>query len=256
MHLLTVILGELVLPPFLFAWLACAGVLLMRRRPRVGRAMVWASAGLLLLSAFPALSLLLGGGLSRQSPTLQYQPPPWPEAQAIVILGGGRRPFAVEYGQPETAEYSTLMRLRYGARLYREYRLPVLVTGGRPHMWASGRGTLSEAEIMRDILQDEMGVPVRWVEPEADDTLGNARLSVPMLKAAGVQRIYLVTSADHADRAREAFEQAGMDVFLTPTMFSQPRELTAADFRPSFQGLAMTRHWLYEMLNRWRARWL
>lgn len=255
MHLLTVIVGELILPPFLFAWLACAGLLVMRRWLRAGRGMVWASVLLLLLSAFPAVSLVLGGGLGRQQATVQYQPPPWPEAQAIVILGGGRRPFAVEYGQPETAEYSTLMRLRYGARLYREYRLPVLVSGGRPHMWAADRGTLAEAEIMRDILQDEMGVPVRWVEAQADDTLGNARLSVPMLQAAGVQRIYLVTSADHAERAREAFEQAGMAVFLTPTLFSPPRELSAADFRPSFQGLAMTRHWLYDLLNRWRARW-
>src|SRR5580765_1139325 len=56
---------------------------------------------------------------------------PYPPAEAIVVLGGGRYLDAPEYGG-DTAGPSTLERLRYGAKLGRETRLPILVSGGKP----------------------------------------------------------------------------------------------------------------------------
>jgi hypothetical protein len=78
-------------------------------------------------------------------------------AQAIVILGGGTRHNAAEYGG-DTLGRLTLERVRYGARVARMTELPVLVSGGAPS------GGESEAKLMQDALQREFGVPVRWVE--------------------------------------------------------------------------------------------
>ncbi len=54
--------------------------------------------------------------------------------QAIVILGGRRRKAALEtppnYQQQDLSSGS-IERLRYGARLARQTKLPILVTGGR-----------------------------------------------------------------------------------------------------------------------------
>jgi uncharacterized SAM-binding protein YcdF (DUF218 family) len=80
-----------------------------------------------------------------------------PGAQAIVILGGGVRHEALEYGG-HTLGRLTLERTRYGARVAKQTGLPVLVSGGAPS------GGIAEAEVMRAALAEEFGVPVRWVE--------------------------------------------------------------------------------------------
>lgn len=248
MHLALKIFGELILPPFSLALLALTGVLLLARHPRLARALITAPLILLLLLALPLWGYLLGG-TSHHYP---YTAPPWPKADALVILGGGRRPYAVEYGIPETASGSTLERLRYGAKLAREYHLPILVSGGKPHLGTS-RGHMTEGDLMREILESEYHLPVRWVENRADDTLQNAQYSAPLLRADGIQSIWLVTNSWHAERAKRAFEAQGLTVTPTPTNFPPPRRLSANDFIPSFNGLNVSRSLLYDWLNRLRG---
>ena len=51
--------------------------------------------------------------------------------QAIVILGGGRRKVALETPpdyQQQNLSSSSIERLRFGARLARQTKLPILVT--------------------------------------------------------------------------------------------------------------------------------
>lgn len=236
--------------------MSLVGLLVMNAHPKLGRGLVAASVALLVVLSFPVVSYWAAGGAQQSASDVRaYVPGPYPQADAIVILGGGRRRFAVEYDAPETADYGTLIRLRYGARLYKQYGYPVLVSGGKPHMGVD-RGVLAEADIMKDILEKEYGVPVKWVESQSDDTLGNAKNSAPLLRAAGVKTLYLVTDADHAPRARAAFEQQGFQVIETPTLFQPPRVLEANDFKPSINGLLQSRHMLYNLLNQWRARWL
>lgn len=233
--------------------MSLVGLLVMNAHPKLGRGLVAASVTLLVVLSFPVVSYWAAGGAQQSASDVRaYAPGPYPKADAIVILGGGRRRFAVEYDAPETADYGTLIRLRYGARLYKQYGYPVLVSGGRPHMGVD-RGVLAEADIMKDILQKEYGVPVKWVESQSDDTLGNAKNSAPLLRAAGVKTLYLVTDADHAPRARAAFEQQGFQVIETPTLFQPPRVLEANDFKPSINGLLQSRHMLYNLLNQWRT---
>ena len=123
------VVAALVLPPIGPLALAVAGAALLGRRPRLGRALLW--SGLALLVALS--TSVVAGGLLR----LVNDSPPVTlaqarSAQAIVILGGGVRPNAREYGG-DTVGRLTLDRVRYGALVARATGLPVLVTGGAAH---------------------------------------------------------------------------------------------------------------------------
>jgi uncharacterized SAM-binding protein YcdF (DUF218 family) len=249
MHLLMRIFGELLLPPFSLMLMVACGVLLMPRYPRLGRVIALVPVPLLFLLSLPIISLLLGGSTLY----LPYRAEPFPPADAIVILGGGRRAFAPEYEQAETLGCGSLERLRYGVRLARRYGLPILVTGGKPHMGVH-RGEHAEGDLMRALLEEEYGQPVKWVENQSDDTNDNVRLSAPLLRADGVRRIYLVTHAWHAERASQLFSAEGFEVIATPTVFYPERKIEPADFIPSFGGLASTRALLYDWINRLRPR--
>ena len=133
------------------------------------------------------------------------------ESQAIVILAGGQRRHAPEFGGPTVSAVS-LERLRYGARLARQSGLPLLVSGGpvrddrRP-----------EAELMAEALADDFGLAAHWREIESRDTAENARNSAVLLAADGIHRIVLVTHAAHMARARSSFEAHGLTVVPAPT---------------------------------------
>src|SRR4030095_2797202 len=87
-------------------------------------------------------------------------------AQAIVILGGGTRRDAPEYGGDTLGEL-TLERVRYGARVARLTGLPVLVTGG------SVLGGETEAKLMRQSLEAEFSGGVRWAEDRSRNNHDN-----------------------------------------------------------------------------------
>jgi uncharacterized SAM-binding protein YcdF (DUF218 family) len=171
--------GPLLAPDGL--WLATA----KSRRLRSGG--LWLASlslvGLLILS-LPVVGRALMAPLETHPPITLTQ---LQAAQAIVILGGGTYFDAPEY-DGDTVGMATLERLRYGARLARTSRLPLLVSGGAP---SGGR---PEGELMREVLEGEFGVKVRWVEGASRDTAENAALSAAMLKAAGVSRIALVSN--------------------------------------------------------------
>lgn len=133
-------------------------------------------------------------------------------ADAIVILGGGSRSYAPEFGGT-TVNRLTLERLRYGARLARQSKLPVMVTGG------AANGEVPEGTVMKAALEEDFGVPVRWVESRSRDTRENADLCAAALLPAGVRRVVLVTHAAHMRRSVELFERAGFQVTAAPTAF-------------------------------------
>src|SRR4029450_1543911 len=106
-------------------------------------------------------------------------------AQAIVILGGGTRPDAPEYGG-DTLGHLTLERVRYGARVAQFTGLPILVTGG------AATGGEPEASLMRQSLEREYGVGVQWTENQSRNTHENAVLSAAILRSQGIHRVVLV----------------------------------------------------------------
>ena len=205
---LTYLAAAVIVPPTSLVLLALLGLWLARRRRAAGAALAACSVAALLVLSLPAVAYSL---MSR------LEPPPLDDAsaagdvQAIVILGGGVARGAADWGG-DTLGVFTLQRVRYGARLAKATRLPVLVTGAGPLDDRPG-----EAALMRDALEQEFGVPVRWLDERARTTAGNAREAAALLRAAGIGRVALVTSAFHMPRARRVFEQAGLQVVAAPT---------------------------------------
>jgi uncharacterized SAM-binding protein YcdF (DUF218 family) len=164
-------------------------------------------------------------------------------AQAIVILGGGVRRSAAEYGG-DTLGRLTLERVRYGALVARKTKLPVLVTGGSVY------GGTAEAVLMKRALDEEFGVEVKWAEARSRDTESNARQTAAILLPAGITRVLLVGHSFDMPRAIAEFGSAGLQVIPAPTAvtadtfsFGHPLELL-----PGMSALSGSYYALYELL--------
>lgn len=235
----TNLIAAALLPPLSLVILLGTG-LALRRRPRL-------SMSLILLStvALYALSTPWVGGVLLK--TLEISTPLAPAdlntADAIVVLGGGRRIEAAEYGG-DTLNGISLERLRYAAHLQRLSGLPVLVTGGKP-----GGGILAEGEIMHRVLQSEYGITARWVEDGALDTWDNARHAAALLKPAGVRRIALVTHAWHLRRAAPLFRAHGLEVLPAGIQFSRTGLDSVFGILPTPAGLRDSSFALHEWLG-------
>jgi uncharacterized SAM-binding protein YcdF (DUF218 family) len=250
MFYLKKLLALLILPPLGPLLLVAAGLLLWPRRPRLGRTLAWSGVALTLLLITPYTVGLLAEPLERI---------PLPDgaalrqAQAIVILGGGRSRNAPEYGG-ETVNRLTLERLRYGVRLARAGDLPVLVSGGAPS------GGTPEALLMRDALERDFALRVRWTESASRDTAENANFSARILRGEGVTRVLLVTHALHMRRARDEFEANGLQVIPAPTGFVHGKGGSEAFFgalpsaSSAYAGWLASHEWLGNLFASLRRR--
>jgi len=240
--LLTNVFSALLLPPLNLLILCGAGILVRRRLPRLGRAIALLSLALLALLSTKAGARLLVGPLEAMTPALTS--PATAQAQVIVVLGGGRRRHAPEYGGQDVPLATVLARLRYAARLQRQTGLPILVTGGSPEVDAD-----SEADLMARVLRDDFNAPARWIEGGSDNTAQNAQYSAVILRQAGIRHILLVTDAIHMPRSERAFARAGLNVTSAPTSYLAQGALIAADFIPSGGGLNDSYYAMHEWLG-------
>ena len=232
---LKTLLRNLVLPPAGPLLLATAGALLLRRRPRLARLLLALGLGSLWLFTLPIVADALTR-ISSHFPPLDLAQPL--DAQAIVILGGGgQRAYAPEYGGP-SAEPLLLERLAYGAYLARHSGLPLLITGNG-----------IEAYAMRATLARNFGADVRWIDDRAYDTFENARNSALLLRADGVQRIVLVTSATHLWRATQEFTAAGLKVIPAPVGVLAARDAGVYRYLPDIGALERSYAACYELLG-------
>jgi uncharacterized SAM-binding protein YcdF (DUF218 family) len=168
-------------------------------------------------------------------------------AQAIVILGGGVRRHAAEYGG-DTLGRLTLERVRYGAQVARLTRLPVLVTGG------SVLGGEPEAGLMQAALEREFGVPVRWAESRSRNTHENAMRSAEILRREHISRIVLVAHSFDMPRAKAEFAAQGIEAIPAPTGIPTEEYETLLDLLPNLGALQSSYFALYEILAN-IARW-
>jgi uncharacterized SAM-binding protein YcdF (DUF218 family) len=234
LHLKT-LLRNLVLPPTGPLLLALFGVGLAKRRPRLARTCLGAGIGSLWLLSTPVVSEALVR-LAEHYPPLDLRLAA--DAQAIVILGGGgQRTFAAEYAGP-AAEPLLLQRLSYGAYLARQTGLPILVTGFE-----------IEAVTMRVTLLRDYGLEARWVDDRSYDTFQNARNSVRLLKADGIRRIVLVTSATHMRRAVHEFTAAGVEVVAAPEGILSQHGPDIQHYLPSANALFQSYLASYELIG-------
>jgi len=237
--LATHLVAAALLPPLSLVLLLVAGLVVQRRR-RLALSLILLSTSALYALSMPWVGGLLLKSLEISGPVSQAQ---LQTADAIVVLGGGRRFAEAEYGG-DTLNSLSLERLRYAAHLHRSSELPILVTGGKP-----GGGTLSEGRIMQHILQSEYGLSAKWVEDASSTTWENARFSAPLLKQAGVQRIALVSHAWHLHRAVPLFESQGLDVIPAGIQFSSVHVDSILDLLPTPVGLRDSTFALHEWLG-------
>jgi uncharacterized SAM-binding protein YcdF (DUF218 family) len=230
------VLRNLVLPPAGPLILAILGLILSHctRLRRTGTALCAVGLTALWLLAMPIMSDILTRA-SEHYPALDLGRVP--QADAVVILAGGVRPNAPEYGT-WAPNPTTLQRLTYGARVARATKLPVLVSGGR-----------HEAVAMGEFLERDFGVDVKWVENHSRDTHQNAQLSAVILKNAHVSTIVLVTTAAHMTRAVAEFRATGLAVVAAPTGLWTPLEYGPQRWVPNADALRRSQGALYEALG-------
>lgn len=238
MMLLHDLIEIMVTPPAISILFIVLGLIQLRRRKWFGRASM----------AFGLLSLYLLSTPFFMTPIYHYWATQYPipdlefeEAQAIVVLGGGRRS-AREFGRESVNSFS-LERVRYGAWLHKKTGLPVLLTGGRVNTRRA-----SQAELMERAL-NEFGVEARWLEGKSRTTYQNALFSAPILEAEGIERVYLVTHGLHMPRSVWAFSQAGINVIPAPTVIKYRATGPLKKFLPDAATLYETRKLLHEWLG-------
>ena len=240
------VLKALFLPPTGLILLALLGLSLYRRFPRTGRAMAWGSVLLLLVLSMPAVSGALLRGLETAPP---FDIAHAADARAIVIIGGGKRRHAAEYGGDTLGELA-LERVRYGAVIARLTHLPILVSGGSVY------GGETEAKLMQEALEREFGQPVQWLEARSRTTHENALRSAEILRGAGIRRVILVAHNFDMRRAAAEFADAQIETIPAPTGGSFEHPDSPLDFLPSMSGLRGSYYALYEIsANIARAIW-
>jgi uncharacterized SAM-binding protein YcdF (DUF218 family) len=242
------------LPPFVYPLgLACVLlVLAIFLVERVGLQRVLLGAAL--------CCLLLGGNgwvasyLARSLEWRYLPPENVPNAEAIVLLGGGTQPARAPRPMVEVTGAGD--RVLYAAWLYKQGKAEhILLSGGRLD-WS--QGDTSPAEDMATLLE-MMGIPKQalWLESDSRNTYENALFSARILREKGIKRILLVTSALHMPRSLKLFQAQGLEVIPRPTDYTvtqgnQARMDSRAfvlSLLPSAENLALTSRVLKEYIG-------
>lgn len=189
---------------------------LLHRKPRGQRAVLITALLLLWLFSNRWMAAILARSLEWR----YLSPADIPQVEVIVVLGGATD--SALDPRPTIEVNGAGDRLLYAASLYRQGKAEyILLSGGRIDWLDAGRAS---AEDMADLLE-WMGVPrqVIWLESESRNTYENAANCRAILAAKGIDRILLVTSAQHMPRSVGLFERQGFEVIPAPTDFSLTR---------------------------------
>ena len=229
-------------------------VLCVIRYRRSGLTLIFAGILWVLIWSLPITSIVFGGILENSyphRPAAQY-----PEAQAIVVLGGATANNRINWFEPLEPD-SKIARVDTAADLYFQHKAPrILVSGG------ALSGEVSEARGMAARLRS-LGVPAEDIilENESRTTHENAALTVQQLQDHQIHSILLVTSALHMPRSMASFSKYNLNVTAAPN----PAQITIPDdqqfslFIPSERALAGSRSILKEyvgVLVYWMRGWL
>ncbi len=197
---------------------------------------------LVLVLAMPIVPVLMTMALQSR---LKLTPPAGAPPGAIVILSAEVRASAARALEPAaSAGPMTLSRVQAGALLARRTGLPVLVTGG-----VVLPGTPPVGELMAQLLRTSFGLDAQWVEGRSEDTWQNAAFSAPLLLAAGIHAVFLVSDADHLPRAVIAFRHAGIVATAAPVRLAMLPTDRLEALIPSPAGLARSEVEMHEALG-------
>lgn len=234
----TNLVSAFLLPPLNLILLGAIGVLLLKRRPRMGKFLVMSALTLLYLLSTPFVAETALQKLETLPTRHSFD-----SIQAIVVLGAGTYFNAPEY-DGDTVSRLGLERIRYAARLHRLTDKPILATGGAPLGSDS-----SEASQMKAVLEKEFQVPVQWIEEASGTTHENAYKSFTLLQRDGITHIALVTHAWHMPRAIREFERAGFKVTPAATAFTTRYKMDLFAFIPTAGALQKSNWFFHEVIG-------
>src|SRR5262245_25643488 len=212
------------------------------RRARITRALGWLTWGAVWLMSTPACVGL---------PVRWLEPPANDAAAvadvaradrtAIVVLGAGRKTDMLAAPPRERLNAAGLGRILGAARLYAARPVGLVVISAGPPL---------EAEAMLDAAV-HFGIPRERVaiEDSSRNTRENAIETAGILRARGVERVVLVTSALHMRRSVGEFTRAGVTVVPAPVDFLSHQALTLRDFFPEADATASSAHVVHELLG-------
>lgn len=224
-YFLKKLLTALILPPGSLLPLLLWGCWRLRRGPgAAGFPAILAALGASLVLALPPVADWLSQSLD-QAPPISAQA--LAQCEALVVLGGDWRH----------------ERVMLAARLQRLVDLPILVSGG------TGFGGHAESPRMRQLIEDDLGGRVRWVEIRSRDTQENAEYAWQMLQPAGIRHIALVTDSWHMRRAAALFRRIGFEVTPAPVPPERRGPWNIGSSLPSADALAESSRALHEWLG-------
>ena len=238
------IIQMLLMPPALMILIILAGLIVLRWSQRYGKMLIASGIVLIVAVSLPILTNTLLNTME-YIPALSRKQLNSVNAQAIIILGGGSYLNAPEY-EKDTVSTVTLERIRYGAYIYKQINLPILVTGGRVYDYVK----TAEATSMKAVLENELNTPVRWPEDQARNTWENAQYSYQILKQENITNIILVTHALHMPRSVMCFEAVGFEVTPAPLAFySKNNNVSIRHFIPTAKSMYKLSQLMHETIG-------
>lgn len=182
------------------------------KRPRLAAIAIF----LALLAILLPSNSWVANGLVRSLES-QYLPTTIPTADAVVVLGGGIKSQVAPRPWIDVAEAGD--RPIYGAQLYLQGKVPLVILSGGRIEWQGG-GSPSESADMAKLVE-ALGVPANAIlqDPTSLTTRENAVNVKKIMQDRGIQKILLVTSAIHMPRSMAIFKKIGVEAIAAPTDF-------------------------------------
>lgn len=241
-------------PLFWVLVLLLAGLVLMPRRPRLGRRLCWAALAALVLSSWISGPEALVRNLESRYPN-----PSTVDARrfvGVVVLGGALSSSKLWEAHDQVGLNSQAGRMTEAVALMRKHpHLKLLFTGGTAKLDGSGASEALRARV----FFDAMGVDLARVllEDASRNTYENALHSARLAGVDKRQAWLLLTSAYHMPRALGVFRQAGWNVTPWPVDYRITPHDSWFDFSlyygPHLWSLAAHEwlgYWVYRLTGR------
>lgn len=239
------VIKSLILPPgiFLVAFLVCFIIFFIKKRVFIYSFSL--SIFFLYLFSTPFFSQNLASAIESYD-VINIESLDKKRSSVIVILGCNRYSNAPEFSYRDTVSACTLVRLRYGALLHKKTGFPILVSGGSVF-----NESLSEAEMMKDVLSREFNTDVLLVEEKSRNTMENAKEVSNLLVRNKFEQVILVTHASHMLRAEYSFNYHGKTIIPAPTYFYSTKDDKPFYFMllPNIKAFNTTSMILYEIIG-------
>lgn len=202
--------------------LSLVALALLHRRRLAAGLLIFALAWLWIWST-PFAARGIASLLTRQHPPQLAEA--LPEADAIVLLGGGIQPASADLLYPDMNNAAD--RVWHAARLHQAGKAPLIIASAGIVWKADAWGRPNRqtgAEAMRMLLM-ALGVPDEAIlkEEASRSTYENAQKTAQLAASQGIERVLLVTSAWHMPRSLAAFERTPLQVIPAACDYAQWR---------------------------------